>query len=181
MSKIGSKPIRIPEGVTVTLTNGVFSVKGKLGEVSVPVLPSITAVVEGGEIKLTTKDEKSQTRSNWGTLGAHLKNAIEGVTNGFKKQLEIQGVGFRATMEAKTLVLNVGFSHQVRYESPAGITITVEKAIITVTGIDAQKVGQTAAEIRDIKRPEPYQGKGIRYVGEVVRRKQGKKVAGTTA
>lgn len=180
MSKIGRKPILIPEGVTATVQDGILIVKGKLGENKVKVLPRIEVKLADKEIKVNSAGKDKQARANWGTQAAHIKNAIAGVTNGFSKKLELQGIGFRASMEGKNLVLSLGFSHPVKYAAPAGIEIKVEKAFITVSGIDAQLVGQTAAQIRALKKPEPYQGKGIRYVGEVVRRKQGKKVAGTT-
>ncbi len=180
MSKIGSKPIAIPEGVTVELANGVFTVKGKLATLKVNELPYVKTEIKDGAINLTISATKSQARANWGTLGANLKNAIKGVTEGFIKSLEIQGIGFKAAMEGNNLSLNVGYSHPVKYTTPEGIKIVVEKAFVRISGSDKYLVGQTAAEIRKIKKPEPYQGKGIRYVGEQVRRKAGKKVAGAT-
>lgn len=180
MSKIGSKPIAIPEGVTVDFKSGVFTVKGKLGTLTVHQLPFVNAEVKDGAVHLTITSTKSQARANWGTLGANVKNAIVGVTEGFTKSLEIQGIGFKAVMEGNNLSLNVGYSHPVKFTTPEGIKIAVEKAFIRITGSDKQLVGQTAAQIRKIKKPEPYQGKGIRYVGEQVRRKAGKKVAGAT-
>ncbi|PIR87072.1 MAG: 50S ribosomal protein L6 [Candidatus Harrisonbacteria bacterium CG10_big_fil_rev_8_21_14_0_10_49_15] len=190
MSKIGRKPIEILEGVTVSIEDGKFKVAGKLGTLETPILAGVTAEQSdpeksqsdhgaSGTIVLKISDDNKQTRANWGTTAALLRNAITGVSEGFKKDLEIQGVGFRASMEGKTLVMGLGFSHPVRYETPEGVTIAVEKNVIIVTGIDSAVVGQTAAEIRKFKKPEPYQGKGIRYVGEHVRRKQGKKVAGS--
>lgn len=180
MSKIGSKPIAIPEGVTVDFKNGVFTVKGKLGTLTVQQLPFVNVEVKDGAVHLAITSTKSQARANWGTLGANVKNAIVGVTEGFTKSLEIQGIGFKAAMEGNNLSLNVGYSHPVKFTTPEGIKIAVEKAFIRITGSDKQLVGQTAAQIRKIKKPEPYQGKGIRYVGEQVRRKAGKKVAGAT-
>jgi large subunit ribosomal protein L6 len=180
MSKIGSKPIVIPGGVTVTNENGFFVVKGKLATLKVAELPFVKSEIKEGAIHLTIASAKKQARANWGTLGANVKNAIVGVTTGFTKSLEIQGIGFKAAMEGANLSLNVGFSHPVKFTTPEGIKIVVEKAFIRVSGSDKYLVGQTAAEIRKIKKPEPYQGKGIRYVGEQVRRKAGKKVAGAT-
>jgi large subunit ribosomal protein L6 len=179
MSKIGSKPIVIPEGVTATINKDHLVVKGKLGTLNVQLLSFVKAEIVDGKIVLTSAGETKQARANWGTLGANIKNAIEGVTNGFTKKLEIQGVGFKAAMEGKNVTLNLGFSHPVKYQTPEGITITVEKAFITISGFDKYLVGQVAAEIRDLKKPEPYLGKGIRYFGEHVRRKDGKKVAGS--
>lgn len=180
MSKIGSKPIVIPEGVTVEMKDGVFVVKGKLGTLSVLHLPLVKAEMKDGAVHLTVTSTKAQARANWGTLGANLHNAVVGVTEGFTKSLEIQGIGFKAAMEGNNLSLNVGYSHPVKYVTPEGIKIAVEKAFVRISGSDKQLVGQVAAEIRKIKKPEPYQGKGIRYVGEQVRRKAGKKVAGAT-
>jgi large subunit ribosomal protein L6 len=177
MSKIGKKPIEIPQGVTVTIADGVVSVSGPKGQVKLPVLAWINVSMEGTQLTLGTDKNIKQATANWGTMRALIQNAIIGVTEGFKKVLEIEGVGFRATMEGKTLVLNIGFSHPVRYESPEGITIVTEKGMVTVSGIDRQMVGQVAAHIRKFKKPEPYKGKGIHYQGEVVRRKAGKKVA----
>ncbi len=180
MSKIGSKPIRIPEGATVELKDGIFTVKGKLGTLQVAKIDLVQAEIKDGAVHLTIASSKKQARANWGTLGANIKNAITGVTEGFTKSLEIQGIGFKAAMEGNNLSLNVGYSHPVKYQTPEGIKIVVEKSFIRISGNDKQLVGQTAAEIRKIKKPEPYQGKGIRYVGEQVRRKAGKKVAGAT-
>lgn len=179
MSKIGSKPIPIPEGVTVEQKDGGLTVKGKLGEQTVKILPFVSAVVEGKEIKLTIIESHKQARSNWGTMGALVKNSIVGVSTGFQKSLDVQGIGFKAALEGKNLTLSLGFSHPVKFAPPAGVTLAVAKSIITVSGVDRYLVGQAAAQIRKLKKPEPYQGKGIRYVGEAVRRKAGKKVAGT--
>ncbi len=180
MSKIGSKPIAIPEGVTVTQENGVFVIKGKLATLKVPQLPLVKAEIKDNLIHLTIDSTKKQARANWGTQGANLKNAIMGVTTGFTKSLEIQGIGYKATMEGNNLSLNVGYTHPVKFTTPEGIKIVVEKAFVRISGSDKYLVGQTAAQIRKIRKPEPYQGKGIRYVGEQVRRKAGKKVAGAT-
>ncbi|MDO8601584.1 MAG: 50S ribosomal protein L6 [bacterium] len=180
MSKIGSKPIVVPAGVTVESKDGWFIVKGKLATLSVLHIPFVKAEIKDGVIQLTINSSKKQARANWGTLGANLKNALTGVTEGFTKSLEIQGIGFKAAMEGNNLSLNVGYSHPVKYVTPEGIKIVIEKSFIRISGSDKYLVGQTAAEIRKIKKPEPYQGKGIRYVGEQVRRKAGKKVAGAT-
>ncbi len=177
MSKIGKKPIVIPQGVTVTIADGVVSVSGPKGQMKIPSLAWINVAMQEGQLVLSAEKNIKQATANWGTMRALVQNAIVGVSEGFKKVLEIEGVGFRATMEGKTLVLNIGFSHPVRYESPEGITLVTEKGIITVSGIDRQLVGQVAAHIRKFKKPEPYKGKGIHYQGEVVRRKAGKKVA----
>ncbi len=181
MSKTGSKPIAIPEGVTVTQSSGAVVVKGKLATLTVPVLGHVKVDIQDKTILVTVDGDTKQIRSNWGTMGAHIRNAIAGVTVGFTKQLDIQGIGYKAVLEGgKTLVLSLGFTHPIKYPTPEGITIKVEKNVVTVSGSDRYMVGQTAAEIRKFKKPEPYQGKGIRYVGEQVRRKAGKKVAGAT-
>ena len=177
MSKIGKKPIAIPSGVTVAIANGSVSVSGPKGNITLPLLEWVDAAIENNELVLTTKKNIKQASANWGTLRALLQNAVLGVTEGFKKVLEIEGVGFRATLEGKTLVLSIGFSHPVRYDAPEGITITSEKNVVTISGIDRQLVGQVAAQIRALKKPEPYKGKGIHYQGEIIRRKAGKKVA----
>lgn len=181
MSKTGGKPIAIPDGVTVTIENNKAVVKGKLATLTVPMLMYVKAEMVDKTIQLSATSDTKQARSNWGTMGAHLRNAIEGVTNGFKKQLDIQGIGYKAAMEGANLSLNLGFSHPIKYKTPEGIKISVEKNVVNISGSDRYMVGQVAAKIRQFKKPEPYQGKGIRYVGEQVRRKAGKKVAGATA
>lgn len=181
MSKTGSKPIVIPDGVTVTFDNDKAVIKGKLGALTVPMLKYVKAEMVDKTIQLSINSEIKQARANWGTMGAHLRNAIAGVTDGFKKQLDIQGIGYKAAMEGANLSLSLGFSHPIKYKTPEGIKISVEKNVVNITGSDRYMVGQVAAKIRQFKKPEPYQGKGIRYVGEQVRRKAGKKVAGATA
>ena len=180
MSKIGKRQLKIPEGVTVEQKDGSFVVKGPKGELNVLVLPYVEVAIGDGGISAKLAAESKQAHANWGTTIALLDSAITGVTNGFEKALDIEGVGFRAMLEGKDLVLHVGYSHPVKFPAPEGITFTVEKNSITVRGIDKYLVGQTAANIRAIKKPEPYKCKGIRYRGEVIIRKAGKKVAGTT-
>jgi large subunit ribosomal protein L6 len=175
MSKIGKKPIVIPAGVTLDFLDGNIVVTGPKGTLHVPKMSSVEITVSGQEAIFQPVDDRVQTRMNWGTARSLLAGAIEGVTNGFSKTLEIEGIGFKASVEGNSLQLKVGFSHPVVFPIPAGTTITVDKNRITVSGIDKQAVGQAAAEIRKIKKPEPYLGKGIHYVGEVIRRKAGKK------
>ncbi len=175
MSKIGKKPITIPAGVTLEFQDGHIVVTGPKGVLRVPKMNGVEITVSGQEATFQPVDEKVQTRMNWGTARSLLAGAIEGVTNGFSKTLEIEGIGFKAAMEGNALQLKVGFSHPVIFPVPAGTAITVEKNKITITGIDKQAVGQAAAKIRKIKKPEPYLGKGIRYAGEIIRRKAGKK------
>ena len=188
MSKIGKKPILIPEGISVVEKDGILEFKKGDQAATFKILPEVKSeiseeTVEGKTVKtlnFKTDSTEKQALANWGTTRALANNIIEGLKEGFKKVLEIEGIGYRANMEGDTLVLFLGFSHPVKYPSPKGIKITVEKNAITVSGSDKAAVGQTAAEIRAFKKPEPYKGKGIRYRGEIVRRKAGKKVGGTT-
>lgn len=181
MSKIGKKPIQIPEGVQVLMSENALEIKGKLGAIKLPLLPYVSAEMKDKELVFSVKGEGKQSRANWGTMRALSANAVKGVTEGFSKTLEIEGVGFRASLEGKNLVLNIGFSHPVKYTPPEGVTIVIEKGAIKVSGSDRAVVGEVAAKIRSLKEPEPYKGTGIRYRGEVIRRKAGKKVAGGTA
>ena len=178
MSKIGKMPINIPTGVEVKLQDGVFDVKGKQGNLSIKLLQYLSAEIKDNIVRVSALGTHKQGRSNWGTMTALLKNAVVGVSEGFGKALEIQGVGYRASMEGNVLVLNVGFTHPIKFTSPEGIKISVEKNIIKVNGASKELVGEVAAQIRKFKKPEPYKGKGIMYKGEVIRRKAGKKVAG---
>lgn len=177
MSKIGKKPINIPEGVTVTLKDGVVEAKGKNATRTVAILPDVKVEIKDKEILLTSKANTKQATANWGTLSAHIKNAIAGAQADFSKDLLIVGIGFKAALEGKTLVLSLGFSHPVKFPIPEGVKISIEKSTIKIAGADKWLVGETAAKIRDFRRPEPYQGKGIRYKDEVVRKKAGKKAA----
>ena len=185
MSKVGKKSVAIPEGVTVAVlgasadTSGFVSVEGKLGILLVPLLSHTKVEQKEGELCVTVTGWESQARANWGTMRAHLKNAVMGVTEGFEKVLEIEGVGYRASMEGKDISLALGYAHPVIFKIPEGVAAAVIKnTTITLHGINKELVGQTAAKLRALKKPEPYKGKGIRYRGEVVRRKAGKKVAG---
>lgn len=180
MSRIGKQPIEIPAGVTVTVGNGSVSVKGPKGEITRMVHRDMKVAVEGSEVICSIGRNSKQASALWGTTRAIIARAVESVVGGTKKQLELQGVGYRAAVKGKNLELSVGFSHPVKIEAPEGITFAVEKEIITIEGVDPVVVGQTAANIRKIRPPEPYKGKGIRYVGEHVRRKAGK-VVGATA
>ncbi len=185
MSKVGKKPIFIPEGVTVTVDGAVLEMKKGTTVVTLPVLPFVKTEIGDAEetegvmkpaVTFTIDSNTKQAKSNWGTMRALTANAIQGLVGGFSKVLEIEGVGYRVAAEGDAVVLNIGFSHPVKYSPREGIKLTVEKNTITVSGIDKALVGQTAAEIRKIRKPEPYKGKGIRYRGEVIKRKQGKKV-----
>ena len=174
MSRIGKLPIDIPTGVTITVDSDIVSVKGPKGELTVPHLSDVTAAIKGNQIIITRKDDEFIAKSQHGLQRALLNNAIIGVTKGYEKQLEINGVGFRVSGGGKEIEMLLGFSHPVKYKARDGISLNVDKMTISVVGIDKQAVGQTAAEIRSIKKPEPYKGKGIKYVDEVLRHKAGK-------
>ena len=176
MAKIGKKPIKIPQGVELKIENQSLEAKGPKGSLSLNFLPGIEVKREEDNLYVKVLNNEKQTMINQGTMRSLIVNAIDGVNEGFKKILEIEGVGYRATMEDENLILSVGFSHPVRIPSIKGIKISVNKNQIIVSGIDKAKVGEMAAKIRAIKKPEPYKGKGIRYLGEEVRRKVGKKV-----
>lgn len=177
MSRVGKVPIAIPDDVKLDVRDGRVLVKGPKGELSVTLHPHVVVTLQEKTVVVTVRhpDEK-RDRALWGLFRVLLDNSIVGVRQGFSKQLEIQGVGFRAAVEGQNVTLNLGFSHPVTFAIPAGISVTVEKNIITVSGIDKQQVGEITAEIRRLRPPEPYKGKGIRYVGEQVRRKAGKVV-----
>lgn len=175
MSRIGQKVIEIPEKTEVTVGDKSVSVKGPLGELSVDYDPVIEIKNEEGKISLNPKKDDIETRALWGTYGSLINSAIEGVNKEFEKNLIIEGVGFRAEMKGKTLVMSLGFSHQVEMEVPEGLKVEVDKENIKITGISKQAVGQFAANVRAQKKPEPYKGKGIRYADEIIRRKEGKK------
>lgn len=174
MSRIGKLPIQVPSGVTITVDSDVITVKGAKGELTVPHLSDVTVAVEGDQATVTRKNDERVAKAQHGLQRALLNNAVEGVTKGFEKKLEVNGVGFRVATTNNVLDMSLGFSHPVKYTAPAGITITNDKMTITVAGIDKQQVGQVAAEIRALKKPEPYKGKGIKYADEVILRKAGK-------
>ena len=179
MSRLAKKPIQIPEGVTVESKDGALVFKGAKGEQTIQEMQYVNVEIVDKNINVKTDKEFKQARANLGTMASHIRNAIAGVTQGFSKVLELEGVGYRATIQGKTLILNLGFSHPVRFNPPEEVTITVEKSQITISGVDKQAVGQAAAEIRAMRKPEPYKGKGIHYKGEVIRRKSGKRAATT--
>jgi large subunit ribosomal protein L6 len=176
MSRIGKKPIEIPAGVSVSLSPGRVMVNGPLGELTQQVPQRMKVEQQDGEIVVSRPSERGDDRALHGLTRSLVANMVEGVTKGFEKRLEIQGVGYRAALRGQSLELSVGFSHPVVVEPPAGITFEVPAPTeVIVKGIDKQQVGQTAAEVRAVRPPEPYKGKGIRYVGEYVRRKVGKR------
>ena len=175
MSRVGKNPVAIPAGVDVKVADGVVTVKGKLGERALELTPGIAINVADGNAVVEPQNQEKHTRAMFGTTRALLQNMVIGVSEGYKKSLEIQGVGYRAALQGKKLVLNIGFCHTVEIDAPEGITFACpDQTHIDVSGADKQQVGQVAAEIRAVRKPEPYKGKGIRYVGEYVRRKAGK-------
>jgi large subunit ribosomal protein L6 len=174
MSRIGKLPIQVPSGVTITVDNDSITVVGPKGQLVVPHLSDVTVTVENGVASVTRKDNERIARAQHGLQRALLNNAVVGVTTGYSKQLEVNGVGYRVSGGGNQIDLSLGFSHPVKYTAQEGVQLAVDKMLITVSGIDKQKVGQVAAEIRALKKPEPYKGKGIKYVDEVILRKAGK-------
>ncbi len=177
MSRIGKKPIQIPEGVDVAIDQTSVKIKGPKGNLSRDFGDCVIIEKKENLIAVLPKDESKFARAMWGTVRQHLANMILGTTKGFEKQLQIEGIGYRAAVEGNDLVLNVGFTHSVKICAPEGISLKVDKNIVTVFGSDKESVSKIAAQIRRVRPPEPYKGKGIRYVGEKVRRKVGKKTA----
>jgi len=176
MSRIGKNPVAIPEGVTVELAGETLTAKGRLGTLSVPVANEVTATIADGNVTIAPKDESKRARAMWGTTRALVNNMVTGVANGFTRNLEINGVGYRAAVQGSALTLQLGYSHDVNFPIPSDVKITCERpTAITITGADRQRVGQVAAEIRSFRPPEPYKGKGIKYSDETIRRKEGKK------
>jgi large subunit ribosomal protein L6 len=176
MSKIGKKAVAVPKGITATLEGEKFKVKGPKGELSLVLNEKVAAKIENGAISVTSTGESKQHKIAWGFTRAMIANLVHGVEKGYEKKLEITGVGYRAQVQGKQLQLALGYSHDVVYPIPEGIAIATPKPTeIIITGIDKQKVGQVAAEIRDFRPPEPYKGKGIKYANEYIFRKEGKK------
>ena len=178
MSRIGKRTIEIPQGVTVEVKDNFLIVKGPKGELKRALHPLVKILIKDGLVSADVeKKEDKKERSLWGTFGSHLKNMITGVTEGFKKQLEVNGVGYKVALEGNNLKLDVGYSHPVLYNVVEGVKASVEKNLITVEGADIELVGRVASEIRKIRKPEPYKGKGIKYIDEIIRRKAGKTAA----
>ena len=174
MSRIGKLPIEIPSGVTITVDSGVVAVKGPKGELTQFITPDVTVKVEDGSLTVTRNDDSKPAKSQHGLMRALINNMVTGVTKGFEKKLEVNGVGFRVNGGGQEIEMSLGFSHPVKFKAPEGIQLTVNKMEITVSGINKQQVGQVAAEIRALKKPEPYKGKGIKYADETILRKAGK-------
>lgn len=181
MSRLIKKPVKIASGVTVTQTGGALAFKGAKGEERVKVPAGVSVSIQGDELTVAPSAAEEKALASAGTVWALSQSAIEGVTKGFEKILEIEGVGYRAVVEGKDLMLYLGYAHPVRFPVPAGTAVAVEKNTIKVTGINKELVGRVAAEIRALKKPEPYKGKGIHYAGEIIRRKVGKKAGTATA
>lgn len=182
MSRIGKQIMEIPKGVDVSVQGSVVSVKGPKGTLQHQLHPALSLVIEDGKVRVTIQDEQNlEQRMNWGTHASIIDNMLAGVVSGYTKQLEINGVGYKVAQAGQKLTFQLGFTHPIVYEVPKSIAVTVEKNIVTISGADKQLVGQVAAEIRALRKPEPYKGKGIKYVDEVIRRKAGKAAAGATA
>lgn len=174
MSRVGKLPIQIPSGVTITVDSDAIKVSVAKGNLETPQLEGITVKIEDGVLTVTRANDMPKIRAAHGLMRALINNMVQGVTQGFSKQLELNGVGYRVAMQGTDLKLNIGFSHDVIYKVPQGVQMLVEQNKMTVSGIDKQQVGQVAAEIRALKKPEPYKGKGIKYVDERILRKSGK-------
>lgn len=176
MSRIGKQPIPVPAGVTVAVNDNAVSVKGPKGELSMPIVNDVTVAFEDGALTVRPKQDSKQARSMWGLQRTLLSNLVTGVTQGFTRELEISGVGYRAALRGRDLQLQLGFSHEVLFAVPEDITVACpEPTKIVVSGIDKQRVGEVAAKIRAYRKPEPYKGKGVKYAGEFIFRKEGKK------
>jgi large subunit ribosomal protein L6 len=176
MSRVGKKLVAIPSGVIASVEGQTVKVKGPKGALQLVLHDDVAGKVETGGVKIDPRSESKRARAMWGTYRSLVANLIEGVTKGYQRKLEISGVGYRAALQGKNLQLQLGYAHDIVYPIPEGITITVPRPTeVVVTGIDAQKVGQVAAEIRSFRKPEPYKGKGVKYAGEFIFRKEGKK------
>jgi large subunit ribosomal protein L6 len=176
MSRVGKKPVAVPSGVTASVTGQTVKMKGAKGELSFLVPEEVSVAMENGAVTVAPRDESKTARAKWGMSRAQVQSLIDGVTKGFEKKLEVNGVGYRAQVAGKSLKLSLGYSHDIEYPIPAGVTITTPKPTeIVIAGIDKQRVGQTAAEIREFRSPEPYKGKGVKYADEFIFRKEGKK------
>lgn len=175
MSRIGKRPITIPEKTEVSIASGVISVKGPKGELHKNFRPDISIAVQDREVRLKPARNNKQTAALWGTYASHIKNMIGGVNTPYVKKLVLEGVGYKSAVKGNLLELALGFSHIVNVPIAEGLTVTAEKNLITITGIDKELVGEWSARVRALKKPEPYKGKGFRYEGEIIRRKQGKK------
>jgi large subunit ribosomal protein L6 len=177
MSRLAKKPIPVPAKVEVSISNSILSVKGSKGALTKPIHSTVSIVVGADGVQVSPNDNSRLAMALIGTYAAHVRSMMQGVETPFVKKLVLDGVGYKYEVKGNEIVMNVGFSHQVKMPIPAGLTATTEKSVMTISGIDKEAVGQFAANVRRVKPPEPYLGKGIRYEGEVIRRKQGKKAA----
>ena len=176
MSRVGKNPVTVPEGVSVDLSADKVTIKGKKGELTTKILGNVKVTFEGGKITVAPNGKNKFARSMWGTTRSNIQNLVDGVTEGFTKDLELRGVGYRVAHKGQLLILSLGYSHDIYYMLPASIEAKTEKqTLISLHGANKQTVGQVAAEIRALRKPEPYKGKGVRYKGEYVRTKEGKK------
>lgn len=182
MSRIGKKPVVLPEGITATVADAAVTVKGPQGELTLAVHPHAHVVLRDEDgvsaLHVSVDDPEKDDRAIWGTMRALLAQMVEGVSRGFSKSLELNGVGFKMNLQGNKLTFSLGFSHEVVYELPPGVSAKIENTLLTLSGFDAQAVGRVAAEIRALKKPEPYKGKGFRYTDEIIRRKAGKAAKG---
>ena len=176
MSRIGTQPIEVPNNTSVSQDGTRVTVSGPKGELARNFRPEVDVTIEEGQVVCTPKDKSSRTKALWGTVASHIRNMIQGVTEGFEKRLVIEGVGYRAEQQGDSLMVIAGYTHPVYVPIPEGVTVSVENATISVTGIDKEEVGELASKIRAVKPPEPYKGKGIHYENEEIRRKEGKSV-----
>jgi large subunit ribosomal protein L6 len=179
MSKIGNKPINIPAGVNISIGSEEIEVRGPNAVLKVPVLKDVIVEMKDNQICFTTKKQDTQSKSNWGTMRSLVQNAVSGSKESFVKTLVIEGIGYRASMDGKKLVMNLGFSHPIKFLAPEDINVIVDGNLIKISGANKSQVGEVAANIRKFKKPEPFKGKGIRYSDEIVRRKAGKKAVGS--
>lgn len=179
MSRLGKKPITIPQNTAVTATGSIVKVKGPLGEITKDFKPVISVEIGEGTVTLSPKSSSKEAKALWGTYASELKSMLLGVNKEFSKKLIIEGIGFKADVKGNDIVMTLGFSHPVKVAIPVGIKVVGEKGTLTISGINKENVGRFAAEIRSLKKPEPYKGKGIRYDGETIKMKQGKKAAAT--
>jgi large subunit ribosomal protein L6 len=176
MSRVGKYPVEVPAGVTLAIAGNILTAKGKLGELTLALTDKVEATIEGNKISVAPKTKEAASRMMWGTTRANIANMVKGVSVGYSKTLEITGTGYRAAVQGKNLVVNLGFSHDVVYEIPEGIKVSCERpTLIKVEGVDKRQVGQVCAELRAHRPPEPYKGKGVKFEGEAIRRKEGKK------
>jgi len=175
MSRIGKQPVNIPEGVQISIKDNVIEVSGPKGKLTENLVPMVNVEIKDKEVLVSVKNETNkEERSRWGLQRSLINNMVVGVTEGYTKQLEVNGVGYKVVLQGKKIILNVGYSHPVNYDLPEEVDVQIEKNLITLTSFDKQLLGQVAAEIRSVRKPEPYKGKGIKYMEEVIRRKEGK-------